>query len=128
MALDFTASALIAAMLGAMAPGGAAADNPPIRLVSEAAGDGLRLKVVGSSDRALSADYRLEVSSESSGGTNRSVQSGGVRLQPGVPVTLVTLSLGSVKNGAWSARLHVTPKPGAAYEDVRTSADGPSGD
>jgi hypothetical protein len=123
MAFDFTAPILLAAALGSVAPAG----DAPIRLVSEAAGDGMRLKVVGLSDRPLSADYKLEVSSQSGGGTNNSVQSGGVQLQPGVPVTLVTLSLGNVKNGGWTARLHVTPRPGAAYQEVRTSADGPAG-
>jgi|GEM_PF-2884332 len=109
---------LTMAMLGA-APAGE--HTRPIALVSEPAAEGVKLKVVGSSDRPLDAAYALEVSSETRAGTNRSVQRGNVRLQPGLPVTLVSLKLGNVSGGAWTAKLTVTPSGGDEYEVVSGS-------
>ena len=119
---SFTGSTLLAALFGAMTISTGVPDGTaPIRLVSEPTGSGLRLKVIGSSDRIISADYTLEVSSRSNGGTNRSSQSGGVRLEPGVVATLVTLSLGNVRDGAWTARLQVHTSEGVTYEEVISS-------
>ncbi len=117
---------LIGGLLKAIASAGIAAapapaDNAPIYLVFEPAGEGIRLQVVGKSDKAFAASYALEVTSQSRGGTNSSTQSGNVRLQPGVPVTLVRLNLGSVQGGNWSAKLRVNPEGGSPYELVRSS-------
>src|SRR3546814_10776567 len=68
----------------------APAEAPPIRLVSEEVGGGVRLKVIGASDEIMAASYALEVTGGR--GANRSVQRGTARLRPGAPVTLVTLT------------------------------------
>ncbi len=117
---------LIGGLLYALASLGVAAapapaDNQPIYLKFEPAGQGISLQVVGKSEKALSASYALEVTSQSQGGTNRSTQRGNVRLEPGVPVTLVRLNLGSVQGGNWSAKLSVNPEEGGSYEVVRSS-------
>ena len=67
-----------AAALAAAAPSGA---DAPVRLVAEAVGDAVRIRVVGRSASALDARYALEVSGRPGGGTNRSTQRGTVRLR-----------------------------------------------
>ena len=111
------ATAIMTSALGAQLP----ASRPPIYVVAEPDGPGVRIKVIGASDRELEAHYSLEVTSNSGGGNTRSVQSGDVRLLPGVPVTLVTSALGYVGGGKWTARLSVEPRGGAPYEDLKGS-------
>lgn len=96
----------------------APAEAPPIRLVSEEVGEGVRLKVIGASDEAVAASYALEVTGGK--GANRSVQRGTARLRPGDPVTLVTLTLGNADAG-WSALLTVSPEDGTPYEQTEGS-------
>ena len=110
-------TAIMASALGAQLP----APRPPIYIVAEPSGPGVRIKVVGASDREFEAHYSLEVSSNNGGGNTRSVQSGDVRLLPGVPVTVVTSALGYVGRGKWTARLSVEPRGGAPYEDIKGS-------
>lgn len=102
-----------------------AADLPadaPIRLVVEPQGEGMELRVVGASDRAIEASYALEVESDAAAGGNRTVQRGRARLSPGVPVTLMTLTLGHVAQGRWTARLRVEPAGAVPYEDRRSNS------
>ncbi|MGZ8283683.1 MAG: curli-like amyloid fiber formation chaperone CsgH [Allosphingosinicella sp.] len=93
--------------------------EPPVRLVTEEAGQGIRLRVVGESAVPFAGNYALEVTSDAAAGGNRTVQRGAVRLEPGVPATLMTLTLGHSGQGSWTARLRVEPSQGAAYEEVR---------
>lgn len=115
-----------AAMVGAIGAAGAApmADtrSAPVHLVTERVGQGVRITVVGKSESAIDATYALEVSSNAAGGGNRSTQRGSVRLRPGVPVTMITLTLGGNAGAGWTARLKVEPKGAPAYEEVRTSS------
>jgi hypothetical protein len=110
---------LLALMTAPAAAGDTADPAAPVRLVAEDAGDAVRLRVVGESPRAFEGEYALEVSSDAAAGGNRTVQRGTVRLAPGVPATLMTLTLGGGGQGGWTARLRVEPADGAAYEEVR---------
>jgi hypothetical protein len=119
MALQsFLGSAVLSALTvaGAVAAAPAPEGSAPIRLVSEPSGEGIRLRVLGASDKPLEATYLLEASGGPTGTSNKSVQRGTARLPPGVPVTLVTLTLGNTRNGSWSARLYVSPSQGDPYE------------
>jgi hypothetical protein len=109
---------ILAAMMFSAPTNGAPAG--PIRLVTEPAGDGVRIQVVGSADTPYEASYSLEAESGPQGGSNRSVTRSWVRLEPGVAVTLATVNLGNA--GKWTARLKVEPKDAPAYEEVRTSS------
>lgn len=115
-----------AALVGAMSVAGAApmADtrSAPVRLVTEQVGQGVRITVVGKSASPVDATYALEVSSNAAGGGNRSTQRGSVRLRPGIPVTMITLTLGGNAGEGWTARLKVEPKGAPAYEEVKTSS------
>ena len=97
--------------------------NAPIRLVVEALGDGVQLRVVGASDRAIDASYALEVASDAAAGGNRTTQRGRAQLRPGIQVTLMTLTLGNVAQGQWTARLRVEPAGAVPYEDIRSNSD-----
>lgn len=111
-------AAIVAALLVASAtPGG----QEPLRLVAEQVGPGIRLSVIGESTSAVEARFALEVRSDSSGGNNTSVQRGVARLVPGEQKRLMTLTLGNVAQGGWSATLSVEPNPGAPYRQVRQS-------
>lgn len=115
-------SAIISAIMLLAAPvmnQTAPAEAPPIRLVSEEVGGGVRLKVIGASDEIMAASYTLEVTGGR--GANRSVQRGTARLRPGAPVTLVTLTLGNADAG-WSALLKVSPEDGTPYEQTQGSS------
>lgn len=99
----------LAAVLAAV--GSTNQSPPPVRLIAEPHGPGVTIRVVGDAAAPVDASYMLQVASDSRSGTNRSTQSGTARLQPGAPVTLVTMNLGRVPGGAWSARLTVrTPQ------------------
>ncbi|WP_129794163.1 curli-like amyloid fiber formation chaperone CsgH [Sphingosinicella sp. CPCC 101087] len=110
--------ALALSLMGATTP---PPQPAPVRLLVEERGQGVELKVVGESDEPVQAGYALEVTSDAAAGGNRSVQRGQARLVPGVTATLMTLRLGNVSDGGWSARLRVEPVGGAAYEEVLQS-------
>jgi hypothetical protein len=97
--------------------------TPPIRLVVESQGQGVRLQVVGSSDHAVEATYALDVTSDAEAGGNRTVQRGRASLRPGAPVTLMTLTLGNIARGRWIARLRVDPVDAPTYEDIRSGPE-----
>lgn len=88
----------------------------PLHLQVSQAGDQLVITLVGQSQAPLSASYVLDVGGGSPGGTNHSIQRGTARLQPGKPVTIATLRLGNSKGRNWTARLHVVPSTGEAYD------------
>lgn len=116
-------SGLLAAAMMAGAPASTAGKpNAPVHLVTETVANGVRITVVGRSASAVDAKYALEVSSSAGGSNNRSTQRGSVRLRPGVPVTMMTVVLGTGKGGGWTARLKVEPADAAAYEEVRSSS------
>lgn len=95
-----------------------ARDGRPVRLVVAPQTGGVIVQVVGESAHPVVASYALEAA----GGGNRTTQRGTARLQPNVPVTLMTLTLTSGQE--WSARLRVEPADAEPYEDVRSgSAD-----
>lgn len=114
-------SALWALALSLMGASASAGDAPPVRLMLEDQGSAVRLSVVGESESAFQGGYSLEVVSDAAAGGNRTVQRGTVSLRPGVPVTLMTLTLGNVGEGSWTARLHVEPEDGRSYELVRSA-------
>ena len=89
----------------------------PIQLVTESVDNGVRLIVVGDAAVPTEASYALEVSSDASGGGNKSVQRGTARLVPGAATRLMTLTLGNIGDGKWSATLSVDPKPGRLYRE-----------
>lgn len=97
--------------------------TPPIRLVVESQGQGVRLQVVGESDQAVEATYALDVTGDAEAGGNRTVQRGRASLRPGAPVTLMTLTLGNIARGRWIARLRVEPVGAPAYEDMRSGPE-----
>jgi hypothetical protein len=111
--------ALVAGSIAVLSAG--AATPPPIRLELIEAEPGIELRVVGQSGSPYSARYALEVTSDAAAGRNRSVQRGNAKLRSGAAVTLVTLKLGNLRNGEWSAKLTVEPESGPAYEEVRGS-------
>ena len=114
---------ILAAMISpAPSAAGGAAEGAaaPIHLVAEPVGEGVRIRVVGSSDAPFEASYSLEAESGANGASNRSTTRSWVRLEPGVSVTLATVNLGNA--GKWTARLKVEPKDAPPYEEVRTAS------
>jgi hypothetical protein len=99
----------------AAAAGAIGADRP---LHLDIANDGgvLVIKLVGESPTPWSALYELEVSGGAPAASNRSVQRGSARLQPGRPATVATVRLGSVAGKSWTAHLNVRPSNGAPYD------------
>ena len=93
----------------------------PIQLVTESVDNGVRLIVVGDASVPTEASYALEVSSDAAGGGNKSVQRGTARLVPGAETRLMTLTLGNIGHGKWSATLSVDPNPGRPYREQRGS-------
>ncbi|GAA0728872.1 curli-like amyloid fiber formation chaperone CsgH [Sphingomonas japonica] len=96
--------------------------HAPIYLETETDGDMVSVRVVGNADAATDATYTLAVSSGGSG-SNRSVQSGRARLEPGRRVTLINLKVSRGGSDDWSAKLDVTPTSSASYTQER----GPQG-
>jgi hypothetical protein len=86
-----------------------------------AQGSGIRLTVTGAAASPFEAAYALDVSSETVGGNNHSVQRGRVRLVPGKTVTLITLDLGTVRAGNWTATLQVDPVGAGSYRQALSS-------
>lgn len=109
--------------LSSMSASGPAAAEPPVRLVTEARGDGVRLSVVGESSVAVQGRYALDVESDPASGGNRTAQRGTVDLAPGRAATLMSLTLGNAEG--WTARLRFEPSQGEPYEIVARAADQP---
>jgi hypothetical protein len=84
----------------------------PVRLDVQAAGEAVRIMVVGEAEAGFAGRYRLEVTT---GANNRSTQSGTVRLMPGQRAILATVTV-SVGQGQWEADLFVEPGDGIAYK------------
>ena len=108
---------LAAAMF--VAPGHPAPPVGPLHLVTEPAGSGVRVRVVGESVVACEVHYVLEVANDSAAGSNRSVQRGAARLRPGVAATVATLTLANAGSKAWTARLKADRcEGGQAYDET----------
>jgi hypothetical protein len=105
-------AAIILAAASAAAPPSAR----PLQLQVDDGGSQVIIRLVGESPTAFAASYELEVTGGSSGSSNRSMQRGTARLQPGRSVTVATLRLRNSADANWTARLHVTPSVGAAYD------------
>jgi hypothetical protein len=88
----------------------------PLHLEVNEVDNQLVINLVGDSQAAVSARYELEVAGGASGSSNRSVQSGTARLEPGKVATLATLRVANPKGASWTVRLHVTPSSGEAYD------------
>lgn len=101
-----------------LAAASAAAPPParPLQLQVDDSGSQVVVRLVGESPTTFAGSYALEVTGGSSGGSNRSVQRGTARLLPGQSVTVATLRLRNSTDARWTARLHVTPAVGAAYD------------
>ncbi|WP_114954872.1 curli-like amyloid fiber formation chaperone CsgH [Sphingosinicella terrae] len=111
------------ASLSPMSATGAAAAEPPVRLVSEESAGGVRLSVVGESPVAVRGRYSLDVQSDPASGGNRTAQRGTVDLAPGRAATLMSLTLGNAEG--WTARLRFEPAGGEPYEIVARASDQP---
>ncbi len=97
--------------------GGSADDRRPVRLVVEPLAEGIRFKVLGSSQEPYQATFSLEVLS----GGNQSRHRGTATLAGGEVVTLSTVTVGSPSPGGWRAVLRVEPNRGEAYDEVSAS-------
>jgi hypothetical protein len=100
-------SSAITFLLAAAAP---PAGTHPLFLAASESGGMIRIEVRGLSARRFAGHFTVEAQS----GGNRSVQNGNANLEPGAPVTLVSLSLTQAKG--WTAVLRVRPDGGAPYE------------
>ena len=100
-------SSALAILLAAAAPGDGV--HPLFLTVSESGGM-IRLQVRGLSPRRFAGRFTVEAQS----GGNRSVQGGSALLEPGRPVTFVSLNVTRAKD--WTAVLRVQPDGGAPYE------------
>lgn len=114
---------VVAAMLSPLTGNSGEPASPPVYLLAEPVGEGVRLSVVGSSPSELRVSFILEVNSDTVSGGNKSLHQGGGTLGGGVPITLSTVTLGNVTPGRWSARLRVEPRGGQPYEQTKTSLD-----
>jgi hypothetical protein len=109
-------SALIAAF--SLADGaGAQLLQKPVFVVAHSEPGRVRLEVWGSSTVSLGGRYDLEVSS---GGrnSNKSVQSGSLRLQPDKPARLSTATFSVSSDGAWEGKLKVFLDGADPYQQV----------
>lgn len=101
-----------AAMIGAMSLAGAASmahtHSGPVDSVTEPVPNGVRITVVGRPATTIEASNALQVGSNPAG--NRSTQRGSVRVKPGVPVTMMTATLGNNGSDGWTARLRSSRK------------------
>lgn len=93
--------------------------HQPIELDVNSHGEGVEVRVLGRSEVAAVARYRLVVTSGSNG--NRSTQSGQARLAPGRDATLVRLRMDGGDGKDWSVHLVVEPEGGVAYERSASS-------
>jgi hypothetical protein len=106
---------VFAAMMSPVPAEAGAAGSTPIYLVAEPLPEGVRIKVMGASERDYEATFSLEVM----GGGNQSRHRSSARLRGGEPVTLSTVTVGT--QAEWTARLRVEPRDGEAYEQIRGS-------
>lgn len=98
----------------------AATGERPVTLEERSGADGVRLVVVGRSDRAVSVSYRLDAQGGGGRNANRASQSGTATLTPHRRSTLIDLHFGT--GGAWTAKLSVTVDGGESYEIERGGA------
>src|SRR3546814_8760427 len=89
--------------------------------ISDWSSDVCSSDLVGDAASAVEARYSLEVTSDAAAGKNRSTQRGTARLQPGTRVILITMTLGNVSHGNWSAKLLVEPSTREPYQQIRSS-------
>lgn len=106
-------------MAAAVAP---VPDSHPVTLVTTPVGTGVTVDVVGRAETATNVRYRLVLEGRSTGGVNRTDQSGAARLEPGRETLLLRNRLGSVAGGGWRATLTVTLADGE-YEIVRDGGE-----
>jgi hypothetical protein len=120
--MDFVSLLAIAASVGAGAHGGTA--NQPIRLEVESEGDTNIVRVVADSSALCTATYELAVTG--SGGGNRSVNRGTVRLPSRGPTTVATVKVSRSADAATTATLNVSTCDGKPYQQLWTSAESPA--
>lgn len=99
-------------------------DGQPVTLVTTPAGAGVTVDVVGRAETATNVRYRLVLEGRSTGGVNRTDQSGAARLDPARETLLLRNRLGSVAGGGWRATLTVTLTD-REYEIVREGGGEP---
>lgn len=112
---------------GLMLVAAAAAPVPetrPVTIVTTLTGTGVTVDVVGRAETATNVRYRLVLEGRSTGGVNRTDQSGAARLEPARETLLLRNRLGDVTGGGWHATLTVTLADGE-YEIVREGAGEP---
>lgn len=108
----------VAAIVAGVSDGGAAAQ--PIRLEVESTDSASIVRVVAESRATCTAAYELAVTG--SGGGNRSVNRGTVKLPSRGPQTVATVKVSRNSGAATTATLDVTPCDGKPYQQVWTSA------
>jgi hypothetical protein len=97
---------------------GATAGKPPIFLIKESKNGGVRLQVMGQVAAPYAASFMLEVNGSTG---NQSLHRGSAKLQPGVTVTLSSITFSVPAQGHWRARLRVEPLGAEAYEQILAS-------
>lgn len=89
----------------------------PVILEETTADDGVRLVVVGQSDRAVAVRYRLDAQGGDGHNANRASHSGTATLSPHQRSTLINLHFNTAGN--WTAKLSVSVEGGEHYEIER---------
>jgi hypothetical protein len=84
----------------------------PVHAIVERTSHGLRVRLVGRSDRAVTIRYRLITT----GGGNHATQGGSARLDPAHPVTLLDLTQSIDED--WAGVLDVTMDGGGGYREL----------
>lgn len=115
---DLLSVLAVAAIVAGVSDGGAAAQ--PIRLEIESTDGASIVRVVAESSATCTAAYELAVTG--SGGGNRSVNRGTVKLPSRGPQTVATVKVSRNSGAAMTATLDVTPCDGKPYQQVWTSA------
>lgn len=117
---DIVTMIAIAAAAAAVSGNG----NPaqPVRLEVESKPDASIVRVIARGSATCTATYELAVTA--SGGGNRSVNRGTVKLPSRGEVTVATVKVGRNPGSATKATLDVTPCGGTPYQQVWTSAEG----
>lgn len=93
-------------------------EERPVILEETTGADGVRLVVVGLSDRAVSVSYRLDAQGGDGRNANRASQSGTANLSPHQRSTLIDLHFSTT--GTWTAKLSVSVEGGERYEIDRS--------
>lgn len=86
----------------------------PVTLEETTGDDGVRLVVVGQSDRTVSVRYRLDAQGGDGNNANRASQSGTATLSPNQRSALINLHFRT--SGPWTAKLSVAVEGGQHYE------------